>query len=107
LARLTLAAAFLVVGCHHSAPPVVQTPAVQATRVAPASDAAAAAPSIGTARLEADGTLVLLLRASTAGATGEGRFVYPPSHPQYRKILEHIGPIKPGEEKQVAPFPDE
>ena len=66
-----------------------------------------AAPSIGTARMEADGTLVLLLRASTAGATGEGRFAYPPSHPQYRKILEHVGPIKPGEEKPVAPFPDE
>jgi hypothetical protein len=32
---------------------------------------------------------------------------YPPSHPQYREILEHVGGLKPGETKPCPPFPDQ
>jgi hypothetical protein len=62
---------------------------------------------IGSAQMLPDGTIVLLLRGTAGAASGEGRLVYAPSHPQYRKVLEHIGPIKAGEEKLVAPWPDE
>ncbi len=74
-----------------------------------AATAATAAPSesIGSAKMEADGTLLLRLRAeSPDGAIGEGFFRYPKDHAEYDKILKHVGPIKPGEDKPVAPFPD-
>jgi hypothetical protein len=28
-----------------------------------------------------------------------------PRHPQYKKVLEHLGGIIPGESKPVSPFP--
>ena len=31
---------------------------------------------------------------------------YPPGHPRYEEILRHVGPIKPGEEKPVRPWPE-
>jgi hypothetical protein len=38
---------------------------------------------------------------------GTGQLVYPRSHPQHARILAHIGPIKPGEDKPVPPWPDD
>ncbi|MDL1872489.1 hypothetical protein FBR05_09800 [Deltaproteobacteria bacterium PRO3] len=61
--------------------------------------------SIGQATMERDGTIVLDLRAEgPKGAIGEGRLVYPPSHAQYKKILQHLGGLKPGEVKPVPPW---
>ncbi len=61
--------------------------------------------TIGMATMTDDRTLILDLRADgPAGAIGDARFVYPPSHPQYQEILSHIGDIKPGEQKPVAPW---
>lgn len=61
--------------------------------------------TIGTARMEADGTLVLNLRAEGAGGViGDAQFVYPPNHPQYQDILKHLGGLKPGQEKPVPPW---
>jgi hypothetical protein len=58
--------------------------------------------TIGTARMEADGTLVLTLRAEGAGGViGDAQFVYPLDHPQYRDILRHLGGLEPGQEKPV------
>jgi hypothetical protein len=62
--------------------------------------------SIGIAEMTSDRTIVLNLRASAdrAGA-GEARLVYPPSHPQYREVLEHLGGMSPGETKPIPPWP--
>jgi hypothetical protein len=64
-------------------------------------------PSIGVATMKDDGTIVLRLRATTTqGSVGETSLVYPPSHPDYQKILAHIGPIRKGQTVPVKPWPD-
>ncbi len=60
--------------------------------------------AIGEATMSADGTLVLDLRAQSGSTTGDARLVYPPSHPQYQKILEHLSPIATGQRKLVSPW---
>ena len=65
------------------------------------------AQSIGSARREPDGTIVLTLRATDAGgAIGDAQFRYPPSHPQYAMIRSHVGFIPPGGSVPVKPFPE-
>lgn len=64
-------------------------------------------PAIGVASMEEDGTIVLrLIARGPGGLTGEGLLRYPRSHPQYKEILHHIGPMKPGESRPVSPWPD-
>ena len=61
--------------------------------------------SIGIATMTADGTIVLNLRADgPGGAIGEARLTYPKSHKDYESVLEHLGGLKPGETKSVAPW---
>ena len=63
--------------------------------------------SIGVATMKDDGTIVLRLRANApSDAVGEGTLVYPPTHPEYQKILSHIGPIQKGQTVPVKPWPD-
>jgi hypothetical protein len=63
--------------------------------------------SIGTAEMKSDGTIVLRLRAELpGGGSGEGQLVYPKTHPDYQKILDHVSPIAPGETVLVRPWPD-
>ena len=65
-----------------------------------------ASPSIGVAQMRADGTIVLYLRATAPGGiVGHGLLEYPPGHPQYHDIQRHLGGIKPGEMKNVPPWP--
>jgi len=65
------------------------------------------AASIGSATMQTDGTIVLQLRATDGtGMRGDGRLTYPPGHPQYQKILAHLGGLLPGEEKPVPPWPE-
>ena len=84
-----------------------------AVNPAPAADAGtppstAAGASIGAATMQADGTIVMQLRAEGPGPIiGDAQFVYPPSHPEYQSILEHLGGLAPGESKPVPPWPDE
>jgi hypothetical protein len=79
----------------------------------PATDAntppsTAAGPSIGSATMQADGTIVMQLRAEGPGPMiGDAQFVYPPNHQEYQSILEHLGGLAPGETKPVPPWPDE
>jgi hypothetical protein len=62
---------------------------------------------IGVARMENDGTIVLQLRAvSSGGTTGDGFLKYPKGHPEYEKILRHIGGLETGQSKPVPPWPD-
>ena len=63
-------------------------------------------PSIGSATMTPDGTIVLTLRAQGAGGTiGDGRFTYPKGHKEYDAVLKHLGGLKPGESKLVPPWP--
>ena len=63
--------------------------------------------SIGVAWLEPDGTIKLHLRATAdGGITGTGVLSYSPVHAQYKEILEHVGPLKPGERVPVRPWDD-
>ncbi len=57
------------------------------------------------AEMAPDGTITLTLRAVGGAMIGDGRLVYPPKHPQYDEIKKHVGPMKPGEQKPVKPFP--
>ena len=69
---------------------------------------AAGSASIGSAEMKMDRTIILRLRAETGdGAIAEGYFVYPPSDPEYQKILEHVAPLAPGQSALVRPWPDE
>ncbi|HSI63638.1 MAG TPA: hypothetical protein VLE43_10985 [Candidatus Saccharimonadia bacterium] len=67
---------------------------------------------IGTATMRDDGTIEMMLRAedakgtgSASGVRGDALLTYPPSHPEYAKILEHLGGLKKGESKPVPPWP--
>jgi len=63
--------------------------------------------SIGTARMETDGTIVLDLRAEgPGGIVGHGRLRYAPDHARYAEVLAHLGGLSPGETKSVAPWPE-
>lgn len=63
---------------------------------------------IGDAKMEPDGTIVVLLYASdpATGSIGQALFRYPPPHENYRKWLDHLGGLEPGEEKLVCPWPE-
>jgi hypothetical protein len=67
--------------------------------------------SIGAATMESDGTLKLQLRAEgPGGIVGDALLVYPPTHADYAMVKKHLeqngGPMKPGDSRPVAPFPD-
>ena len=58
--------------------------------------------------MDEDGTINLWLRAeSDDGAVGQGFFTYAPGDEEYDEVLEHIGGLKPGENKPVPPWPDD
>jgi hypothetical protein len=64
--------------------------------------------SIGIAKMDDDGTLVLELRAIDAsGLHGEAQLRYSPDHEQYQAILAHVGDLAPGQVRAVEPWPDE
>ena len=84
------------------------TGAAAAPAEAGATPAPSAGASIGSATMQADGTIVMMLRAEGPGPMiGDAQFVYPPNHPEYGSILEHLGGLNPGETKPVPPWPDE
>ncbi|MFO0616363.1 MAG: hypothetical protein U0414_27475 [Polyangiaceae bacterium] len=58
--------------------------------------------AIGQARMLPDGTIVLdLFRPAPAQRK------YAPGDPKYASVLDHVGPIAPGESKLVMPWPDD
>jgi hypothetical protein len=57
--------------------------------------------------MKEDGTLILTLRAEGPGMIGDGQFIYPPTHKQYKQVLEHLGGLRPGESKPVPPWPED
>jgi hypothetical protein len=103
--------------CRANGPEPASTPAASATATATdsrggtdsaapsASTDAGQAPSIGEARMLADGTIVLQLRAEGPNAVGDAQLTYHKADKDYAKILEHLGGLQPGESKPVPPFP--
>ena len=79
------------------------TPTVALTKASAAPKERAQAP-IGVAMMEGT-TIVLELQGSDGGRTVHGRFVYPPSHRHYEAVRNHLGAMKPGEQKPVPPWP--
>lgn len=60
---------------------------------------------IGTATMQPDGTLELMLRAEgPGGMLGDSLIRYAPDDPHYQQVLKHLGGMKVGETKQVLPF---
>ncbi|MBX9690863.1 MAG: hypothetical protein K2Z81_00655 [Cyanobacteria bacterium] len=59
---------------------------------------------IGTATMENNGTIVLRLTGRGPGMLGHAFMRYPTNHPNYRQVLNHIGPLVPGRHKEVLPF---
>ena len=60
---------------------------------------------IGTATKEADGTIVLTLRAEgQSGAVGNAQLRYYPTDKDYDMIVRHVSPIPKGKSVPVAPF---
>lgn len=63
--------------------------------------------SIGSATMRSDGTIVLMLRAEGPdGIIGDSLVTYSPGDPYYKAVLEHLCGLKPGQSKQVPPWPD-
>lgn len=63
--------------------------------------------TIGVAAQEADGTIVLTLRAEgKSGATRYGQFWYKPADRDYPMVKAHVGPIPPGDSVAAKLFPD-
>ena len=64
--------------------------------------------SIGVVTMKEDQTIILKLQAQDKnGEMGDEELKYPPSHPQYQGILNHVGGLKPGETKPVPPWPED
>lgn len=60
---------------------------------------------IGVATQEADGTIVLTLRAeASGGGVGDGQLRYAPSNRDYATIARHVGPIPRGGSVPIRPF---
>lgn len=86
----------------HNEPTAIPDPPASSNPNPPADPKA----SIGSATMQPNGTIVLMLRAEDgAGAVGDAQLFYAPSHADYQYILKHVGPLKPGESKAVKPFP--
>ena len=60
--------------------------------------------SIGVARMDNDGVITLRVRSLPPGPVGEAELKYPPSHPDYDKVKQHLGGIAPNETKNVRPW---
>ena len=61
--------------------------------------------TVGSATSEADGSIVLTLRATGWGSLiGDARIRYTPADPNYGMIARHVGPIAPGASVPVRPF---
>ena len=64
--------------------------------------------SIGAATMRPDRVILLQLRAEgEGGLVGDALLTYAPDHPQYQKILTHVGGLRPGVSKPVPPWPEE
>jgi len=62
--------------------------------------------SIGIAEMDDEGTITLRLRGDMPNGTiAHGTFKYAKNDREYDDVLKHLGGLKPGEVKQVLPWP--
>jgi hypothetical protein len=61
---------------------------------------------IGTAWIEADGTIKMRLHSTDRHLRGGTTLIYPVDHKDYGNILAHIGPIRLGDKVSVRPWVD-
>jgi multidrug efflux pump subunit AcrA (membrane-fusion protein) len=62
---------------------------------------------VGEAKMLPDGSLSVKLRPEGAPPGGQTRtVVFKPENPRYKEILAHVGDMKPGERKPLAPWPN-
>lgn len=62
---------------------------------------------IGGVTMREDRSIFMMLRAEGPnGVIGDAAFEYAPDHPQYDAIVQHVGPIEPGQEKAVPCWPE-
>ena len=61
---------------------------------------------IGTATMESDQTIVVRLHRTCDGMNVSGSVQYSLSSPHYKKVLDHLGGMKPGETKLVPAYED-
>lgn len=59
---------------------------------------------IGAAEVDAKGVVVLNLRAEGPGIIGHSRLTYEPNGKDYDMVIQHLGPLKPGEHQIVLPW---
>jgi len=69
-------------------------------------DASAQEKNVGMAEMASDGTITLHLRTEGKPDLGDGLLVYREDDPNYKKILNHLGGMRPGEIKYVKPWPE-
>ncbi len=63
--------------------------------------------SVGSAEMDDDGTLRLMLRTETEdGTIGEMMMVVAPDDKRYAGFVAHLDNIQPGEAKPIRPFPE-
>jgi hypothetical protein len=68
------------------------------------SPACAEVESIGVATMTDDGTIRMRLRSPPPGPIIEGELSYKPGDLDYRKIIDHLGGLAPGQIKPVKPW---
>lgn len=61
--------------------------------------------SYASARMEDDGTIIMVLHMWANGVFADGEASYGKEHPQYQEILAHVGGLTPGQMKTVPPWP--
>lgn len=60
---------------------------------------------IGEATMLPDGSLSVKIKPDGPPQRGEtGAVVFKPDNPRYKEILAHVGDMKPGERKPIAPW---
>jgi hypothetical protein len=65
-----------------------------------------AAPSVGVARMLANGTILVGIRGAEPDGALQAVLMVEPGDSTYQPIIEHVGGLKPGETKSIPPWPD-
>lgn len=99
----------LALSALHSVCAISGAPAAEQSETTPsqATRPMAQEAPIGVAWMEKDGTIVVELFRTGDGQSVHALWRYPKSDPEYRKMLDHLGPLEPdGKRVPVAPWPD-
>lgn len=62
---------------------------------------------IGSASMDADRLITVMLRAEDGhGMVGDAAFFMSPGHKDYKKTIQHVGGLKPGQSKPYPAWPE-